>query len=262
MTGKPVRKVFTAILILLIIIALMFLWNEGMLSGKVYLKNIGYVDVSTEELLYPDSSPEFVIIDWRIKRLTKLKSLSLEVAPSDDLSFLKDMEALENLMLKADYDNIESCTFDTLPGIDSLKTLALYYFANEDMDCSPLGQLTSLEAIDVLTSCVYDWSFTEELVNLKKINIDQGLYLLPPEKYDWSSLGAAQTLEEFKCRRLFYDRALLEALGDMPSLKKADIHFGDHGDLDDEEKEFISEWVQMMTEKGVTVVYDGDTDQL
>ncbi|MCH5349436.1 MAG: hypothetical protein J1E40_08945 [Oscillospiraceae bacterium] len=190
-------------------------------------------------------------LNWQIKRLKNLNELTIYQEQRDDLSFLKNFDNLEYLHL-TDETPEKTADIDTLPAISNLNTLLLTNYTKKGFDSSSLGQLSSLEILYAFCCNLHDWSFVENMPNLKYVSHvnyygDTAGY----DEYDWTPLGSAVSLEEFEVTNVYYDKELLEALEKLPSLNRVYIYFYKFQEFTDEESTYIFDWIERMEEKGI-----------
>ena len=204
-------------------------------------------------------------INSQVKRLNNLQSLELYADPYYSLKFLKDFKSLEKLELDA-FSSYDASTLDTLPALPDLKYIRLVCYEKDDLDCSPLGQLTSLEELATFNVNIQDWSFTDNLPHLRRIHIFHDYYrndsfLKKSSLFDWTGLASAAGLEEFEAFNVIYDRAMLDALESIQSLNTVTIRFNFY-EKDESEYPYIHDWIERMTEKGVSCkIYDFNDDK-
>lgn len=199
--------------------------------------------------------------------MKNLQSLKLYADPYYSLKFLKDFNSLEKLELDADYSR-DASTLDTLPALPDLKYIRLVRYEQDGLDCSSLGQLTSLEEPATFNASIQDWSFTENLPHLRRIHIFHDYYrndvfFKRSSLFDWTGLASAAGLEEFEAFGVIYDRTLLDALENIQSLDKVKIEFYFYEE-DESEYSYIYDWIERMTGKGVKCKiygFNDDTDE-
>ena len=188
----------------------------------------------------------------QVKRLKNLQSLRLKIKPDDNLNFLSNFTSLEDLELSA-FGAADTSTLDTLPAIPNLKYIYLSFFEKDGMDFSPLGQLTAMEHFTTYDCNIYDWSFAENLPNLKVIYYINDSYMTD---VNWAPLKSAESLEDFTVSIIYYDRSLLDTLEKLPSLKSVFIKFYKLENIPEEDGAYIDDWIGRMNEKDISVQID------
>lgn len=231
----------------------------------LYYYNIN--DTTTAMSKDYSSVEEIFHVKSQVKRLKNLQSLHLQVESDDSLKFLKDFKSLEELELDA-FSSRNASTLDTLPALPDLKYIRLVRYEKDGLDCSSLGQLTSLEELYTFNVNIQDWSFTENLPHLRLIHIFHDYYrndifLKRSSLFDWTGMASAAGLEEFEAFAVIYDRTLLDTLENIQSLNTVTIQFYFYEE-DESEYSYIYDWIERMTEKGVKCKiygFNDDTDE-
>lgn len=192
-----------------------------------------------------------VRLDYQLTRLKQLNSLSLDVGKNDDLRCLKKLTNLESLSICA-IDELaqKECDLKSLSQVTGIKNLSLCWFIKKGIDFSFLEEFESIESISSLNSNVWNWNFVGKLNKLKKIHI---VMFDEYNDFKWDGLSFSYSLEEFEASGIYFDKALLENLGDIPSIKKIDIEFTDYSLLNEHDKGYINIWINKMECKGTDV---------
>lgn len=252
--SRAVKKIGAAVIAALLIIVLAavicFRMNHAVIDTSRGLLFLNIQD--TTKITYTNAKYEIIVNQTsELKRLKNLRSLILNVYPDDDLGFLKDFNSLEDLYLAANNGVLDRCNLDTLPAMPQLRSLGMSIFDDKQLDCSVLGQLTSLEELDILSCNIHDWSFTEKLPYLRSVSIS--LNGEDRNGFEWDTLRSARSLEEFSAVRVLYDKKLLDALESLPSIRKVILAFDEGEGLPESDRLYLDEWVEIMKNKGVSV---------
>lgn len=224
----------------------------------VWYSFCGFVNINAEDSEVVDYT---LPVDFRVKRLKNLRKLQLRTDKNSDLSFLSDFHYLEDLKLFAvGGESGYGCSLETLPEMPSVKSFAMFFYMNENLDSASIARLENAEFVYLGVCNVCDYSFVSEMKNLKILDIQR---LKPPSfslngepvqgeygKFDWSGLANSESLEKFYALSIEYDPVLLEALGKIPTLNYVDLDLL-------EENDYACQWAEEMSEKGVTVVLNG-----
>lgn len=236
---------------ILIVIIVIFILASGVIFSQNY---VIINDYSGLKIYNIDTTTE---LKWvynirQIKRLKNLQSLRIGIQDQkDDLSFLKSFDYLTYLHL-SDETRSRISDLDTLPVIPNLNTLSLANFESEKLDCSPVGQLSSLEKLYAADCNISDWNFVDNLPNLKFISYVNGYNDTEAfNKRDWTPLESVSSLEYFEVKNVCYDKTLLDILEKLPSLDHVYIAFYESRKLSDEEHTYIFDWIERMEDKGI-----------
>lgn len=224
----------------------------------VWYSFCGFVNINAEDSEVVDYT---LPVDFRVKRLKNLRKLQLRTDKNSDLSFLSDFHYLEDLKLFAvGGESGYGCSLETLPEIPSVKSFAMFYYMNENLDSASIARLENAEFVYLGVCNVCDYSFVSEMKKLKHLSTQclnpsgfesngeevQGEY----GKFDWSGLTYSESLEKFYALVIEYDPVLLETLEKIPTLNCVGLNSFAVTD-------YSRQWAEEMSEKGVTVMFNG-----
>lgn len=227
----------------------------------VWYSFCGFVNINAERVAFSEITDYELPVDFRVKRLKNLRKLELRTDKNSDLSFLSDFNYLEELRLFAvGGESGYGCSLETLPKIPSVKSFAMFYYMNENLDGASIARLENAEFVYLGVCNVCDYSFVSEMKNLKHLStqcLNPSVFIPNGEpvqgeygKFDWSGLAYSESLEKFYASGIEYDPVLLESLGKIPTINYVELYsFG--------ENDHYRQWAEEMSEKGVTVVPNG-----
>lgn len=114
------------------------------------------------------------------------------------------------------------------------------------------ANLYNIESIYIGNSNIWDWRFVENLDKLKDVYISM---LYEYNEYNWSPLKESKSIETFTAKLIHYDKSLLEAIKDIPTLKSVDVSFVDYDSVSESDRLYTETWITELEERGVNVTF-------